>query len=90
MTKGRGDIKEPAHVLTIKFNILGKLESPVYQTRTSGFYSDKKVNIYKWRSTLYISQVGPCRHVFRLCTCFLDNLVKFHSRNKEVIQTIIG
>jgi hypothetical protein len=26
---------------------------------------------------------------FRLCTCFLDNLVEFHSRNKEVLQTII-
>jgi hypothetical protein len=25
---------------------------------------------------------------FRLCTCFLDNLVDFQSRNKEVLQTI--
>jgi hypothetical protein len=26
---------------------------------------------------------------FRLCTCFSDNLVEFHSRNKEVLQTTI-
>jgi hypothetical protein len=25
---------------------------------------------------------------FRLCTCFSDNLVEFHSRNKKVLQTI--
>jgi hypothetical protein len=25
---------------------------------------------------------------FRLCTNFSDNLVEFHSRNKEVLQTI--
>jgi hypothetical protein len=27
---------------------------------------------------------------FRLCTCFLDNLVEFHSRDKEVLQTTRG
>jgi hypothetical protein len=26
---------------------------------------------------------------FRLCMCFSDNLVEFHSRNKEVLQTTI-
>jgi hypothetical protein len=26
--------------------------------------------------------------LFRLCTCFSDNLVEFHTRNKEVLQTI--
>jgi hypothetical protein len=25
--------------------------------------------------------------ISRLCTCFLDNLIEFHSRNKEVLQT---
>jgi hypothetical protein len=44
------------------------------------FYSDKMTNISKWRSTLYISQVGLCKHVFKLCTCFLNNLVEFHSK----------
>jgi hypothetical protein len=47
------------------------------------------VNISKWRPSLYISQVGPYMHVFRLCTCFSDNLIEFHSRNKEVLQTTI-
>jgi hypothetical protein len=26
---------------------------------------------------------------FRLCTCFLDNLLEFHSRNKDILQTTI-
>jgi hypothetical protein len=85
MKKERKDIKEPTHVLTTKFGIMKKPECPVCQTGTFDFYSDNMVNISKWRSTLYILQVGPCRHVFRLCTCFLGNLVEFHSRNKEVI-----
>jgi hypothetical protein len=25
---------------------------------------------------------------FKLCTCFLNNLVEFHLRNKEVLPTI--
>jgi hypothetical protein len=29
------------------------------------------VNIFKWMSTLYISQVGPCRHVFQVMHMFL-------------------
>jgi hypothetical protein len=49
----------------IKFNILKKPECPVCQTEISNFYSAKMVNISKYRSTLYISQVGPCRHVFQ-------------------------
>jgi hypothetical protein len=52
-------------VLTTKFNILGKSECPVYQIGTSSFYSAKMVNISKWMSTLYISQVEPCKHVFQ-------------------------
>jgi hypothetical protein len=51
-------------VLTTKFDILGEPEYPVYQTGISSFYSVKMVNISKWMSTLYISQVGQCRHVF--------------------------
>jgi hypothetical protein len=81
------DIKEPTHVLMTKFDILGKSECPVCQTETSGFYNDKMVNISKWRPTLYISQVVPYTQVFRLCTCFLGNLVEFHSRNQDVLQT---
>jgi hypothetical protein len=74
-------------VLTTKFDIIEKLECPVSQTEISDFYSYKMVNICKWMSTLYISQVGSYIHVFRLCTCFSDNLIKFHSINKEVFQT---
>jgi hypothetical protein len=36
----------------------GKLECLVSQTETSGYYSYKMVTISKWRSTLYILQVG--------------------------------
>jgi hypothetical protein len=53
-------------MLTTKFDILGKSECHVCQIRISGFYSAKMVNISKWRPTLYISQVGPCRHVFQV------------------------
>jgi hypothetical protein len=73
-------------MLTTKFDIIEKSEYPVFQTETSGFYSYKMINIFKLRSTLYISQVGPYMHVYRLCTCFSDNLIEFHSRNKEVLQ----
>jgi hypothetical protein len=47
MENGRKDIKEPTHVLMIKFNILGKPECHVCQIRTSDFYSAKMVNISK-------------------------------------------
>jgi hypothetical protein len=55
MNKGRRDIKEPTHVLTIKFDILEKLNCHVCQTGTFSFYSDKMTNIPKWMSTLQIS-----------------------------------
>jgi hypothetical protein len=71
MKKGRGNINEPTHMLPIKFGILGKLECPVYQTGTNGFYNDKKVNISKWRLTLYISQLRLCKHVFQVMKVFL-------------------
>jgi hypothetical protein len=47
MKKGRRNIKEPTHVLTAKFDILGKLECPIYQTETSNFYSYEIINISK-------------------------------------------
>jgi hypothetical protein len=86
MEKGRINIKEPTHVLTTNFDILRKPKCPFCQTETSDFYSDNMINISKWKPILYISQFGPC--FFRLCTCFLNNLVEFYSRNKEVLQTI--
>jgi hypothetical protein len=58
-------------VLTTKFDILGEPEYPVYQTGISSFYSVKMVNISKWMSTLYISQVGQCRHIFQVMYMFL-------------------
>jgi hypothetical protein len=69
--KGKGNIKELIHVLTTKIDIIEKLEYPICQTGTSGFYSYKMVNISKWRLTLYISQVGPCKHVFQIMHKFL-------------------
>jgi hypothetical protein len=47
MEKGRKDIKEPTHVLTTEFDILGKPECPICQTKISDFYSVKMVNISK-------------------------------------------
>jgi hypothetical protein len=49
MKKGRKDIKEPTHVLMVKFHILEKSECLVCQTGTYDFYSVKMVNISKWR-----------------------------------------
>jgi hypothetical protein len=81
-------------VLTTKFDILKKPECPVCQTETFSFYSDKKVNISKWRPTLYISQVGPCRHVFQVMHVFLRQFgwislkkQKSASNNKKWTQT---
>jgi hypothetical protein len=79
-------LKGREHVLTIKFDILEKSEVLNSQIGRSDFYSYKMVNIFKWRSALYISQVGHACMFFRLCTCFSDNLVEFHSRNKEVLK----
>jgi hypothetical protein len=71
MEKRKKDIKEPIHVLMIKFDILEKSECHVCQTGTSGLYSDNMVNISKWSPTLYISQVGPYIHVFQVMHMFL-------------------
>jgi hypothetical protein len=72
MEKGRRNLKEPTHVLTDKFDILGKPECPIFHIRTFDFYSDKMVNISKWRPTLYISQVGRSRHVCQVIHMFLE------------------
>jgi hypothetical protein len=55
----------------VKFDILKKSERTISQIETSDFYSDKIVSISKWRSTLYISQVGPYSHVFQVIHMFL-------------------
>jgi hypothetical protein len=57
-------------VLTTKFDILGKSEVPESQIGRSDVYSYKMVNISKWMSALYISQVGHTCIFFMLCTCF--------------------
>jgi hypothetical protein len=69
--KGRRNIKEPTHVLMVKFDILKKPERTISQIETSDFYSEKIVSISKRRSTLYISQVGPYNHVFQVIHMFL-------------------
>jgi hypothetical protein len=58
-------------MLTINFDILGKSDCLVCQTRTSGFCIYEMVNISKWRPILYISQVGLCIHVFQVMHIFL-------------------
>jgi hypothetical protein len=72
MEKERRNIKEPTHVLMTNFDILEKLKCPICQTKTSGFYSCKMINIFKWRSTLYISQVGLSKHIFQVMHVFLE------------------
>jgi hypothetical protein len=64
-------LKGNGHVLTTKFEIFGKSDCLVSQTGTSSFYSCKMVNILKSNTTLYISLVGPYRHVFRVMHVFL-------------------
>jgi hypothetical protein len=59
-------------VLTFKFDIMKKTECPVSQIGTSDFYNDKMVNIFKWRSNLYISQVELCIHVFQVMHIFFE------------------
>jgi hypothetical protein len=66
-----------------------KSDIPDFQTGRSGFYGYKIIIIFKWRLVLYISQVGHIVIFFRLCKCFLDNLVEFHSRNKELLEMTI-
>jgi hypothetical protein len=70
-----------------KFDIMRKLERPVCQTRISGFYSDKMVNIFKWMQLYIFHKLDHADVFFRLCTCFSGNLVELHLRNKEVLQT---
>jgi hypothetical protein len=89
MKKGRGDIKESTHMLTTKFDILEKQECPVYQTVTSVFTVIRR-SIFLNIGQLYIfHKLDHAGMFFRLCKCFSDNLVEFHSRNKEVLQTTI-
>jgi hypothetical protein len=71
MKEGRKDIKELTHFLTTEFDISEKLECLVCQTGTSGFFSTKMVNNSKWRTTLYISQVGLYKHVFQVMRMFV-------------------
>jgi hypothetical protein len=74
-------------VLMTKFDILGKsMVVSDSQIGRSRLHNSKMVNISKWRSTLYISQIGHTSMIFKLCTCFSDNLVEFHSKNKEVLE----
>jgi hypothetical protein len=84
MEKERKDNKELTHVLTTKYDILKKkLECPVCQTGTFGFYSDKMVNIFIQRSTLYISLVGPQMHVFQVIHMFLEQLERISLKKQR-------
>jgi hypothetical protein len=74
MKKKRGDIKEPTHVLTIKFDILRKSECHICQTVTFSFYSDKKVNFLNEGQLYIFHKLDYAFMFFRVCTCFSDNL----------------
>jgi hypothetical protein len=89
MEKGKKDIKEPTHVLTTKFDILKKSERPVCPTRTSDFYNDKTLNIFKWISSLYISQVRPCRHVLGYA-CISQIIWLNFTQTKKICETMRG
>jgi hypothetical protein len=85
--KGRRNINEPIHVSTTKFDILEKLKcldpKPEHLVFTVIRWS-----IFLNGGQLYIFH--KCNHAgifLRLCTCFSNNFLKFHSRNKEALQT---
>jgi hypothetical protein len=48
------------------------------------------VNISKWRSTLYILQVGPYRHVFQVTHMFLGQFgwISLKKQRSVIIETI--
>jgi hypothetical protein len=74
-------------MLTIKFYILKKLECPVWQIITYGFYSAKMVNISKWMPTVYILEVGPCMHVFQVMhMCFRAIWLDFTQETKKCLK----
>jgi hypothetical protein len=82
MKKERRNIKEPTHVLTTNFDILWKPEHP--------FFTVVRWSIFPNGVKLYIfHKLDHASMFFRLCMCFSENLVEFHSRNKEVLQTTI-
>jgi hypothetical protein len=59
-----------------------KLEHPVFTVmRLSIFLNGCKLYIFH--------KLDHKGMFFRLCMCFSDNLLKFHSRTKEVLQTTI-
>jgi hypothetical protein len=73
-------------VLMTKFDILGKSECLVSQTGTSDF-AVMTWSIFLNECQIYIfHKLDHTDMFFRLCICFSDNLVEFHSRNKEVPQ----
>jgi hypothetical protein len=79
MKKERRNIKEPTHVLTTNFDILWKPEHPFFTVvRWSIFPNGVKIYIFH--------KLDHASMFFRLCMCFSENLVEFHSRNKEVFS----
>jgi hypothetical protein len=88
MEKERINIKESTHALTTKFDILVKIGVSDFQTGSSGF-TVVRWSIFPNGDQFYIfHNLDHTCMFFRLCTCFSDNLVQFHSRNKEVLQAI--
>jgi hypothetical protein len=74
-------------VLTTKFDILEKTRVSSLSNWNIRFYSYKMVNISKWMSNYIFNKLGHANMFFRSHTYFSDNLVEFHSRNKEVLHT---
>jgi hypothetical protein len=87
MKKGRKNIKESIIVLTTKFDIVEnwsvrfvKPEHPIFtMIRWSIFLNEGQLYIFH--------KLDHVDMFLRLCTCFSDNLVEFHSRNKKMLQT---
>jgi hypothetical protein len=76
-------------VLTTKFDILEKNHSVMFAKSEHPIFTVIRRSIFLNGGQLYIfHKLDHVVMFLRLCTCFLDNLVKFHSRNKEVLQTI--
>jgi hypothetical protein len=70
--------------LTTKFDILGKLECPVFKMKHL-VVIDIRWLIFLTDVQLYIfHKFDHTCMLFRLCMYFLDNMVEFHSRNQEV------
>jgi hypothetical protein len=87
MKKGRKTIKEATHMLMTKFDTLKKNRSVLFAKSEHPVFTVIRLSIFLNGCQFYIFQkLNHAGMLFRLCTCFSNNLVEFHSRNKELLQ----